>query len=200
VTIAENGQMALHLPLTAARAGAFSTHTAHPEFVRLAEEIFSVILRYPFSFWNPYLYLTKAEVIKQLPEQLRSSMSKAVSCWRASRVTGFTHCGECVPCLVRRIALESIGVQLDEYERDLFALPVGDLPPEDRGKRNLIDLMLFVRQCALFDLANPASSVETFPDLVNPEVDLQEAMAMYHRFSGEAMAVFARHPSLAMLL
>ncbi len=35
--IAENGQMAIHLPLTPGRIGAFSTHTAHPEFVHEME-------------------------------------------------------------------------------------------------------------------------------------------------------------------
>jgi hypothetical protein len=31
VMIAENGQMAVHLPLNSARMAAFSTHTAHPD-------------------------------------------------------------------------------------------------------------------------------------------------------------------------
>jgi hypothetical protein len=36
IVIAENGQMAIHLPLSPARVGAFSTHTAHPQFVAQA--------------------------------------------------------------------------------------------------------------------------------------------------------------------
>jgi hypothetical protein len=36
IYIAENGQMAIHLPLTQARIGAFSTHTAHVQ--NLAEQ------------------------------------------------------------------------------------------------------------------------------------------------------------------
>ena len=63
VMIAENGQMAIHLPLSAARIGAFSTHTAHPQFVQLASEFFSKSLDYPIQISNPYLYKTKAEVV-----------------------------------------------------------------------------------------------------------------------------------------
>src|SRR5208337_1510406 len=59
VVIAENGQMAIHLPLSPARVGAFSTHTAHPEFVALAAEFFGCLLDTSFIVRNPYLYTTK---------------------------------------------------------------------------------------------------------------------------------------------
>src|SRR5439155_6051211 len=38
VYVAENGQLAVHLPLTTARIGAFSTHTAHPNFLSAMEQ------------------------------------------------------------------------------------------------------------------------------------------------------------------
>ena len=64
VMIAENGQMAIHLPLSAARIGAFSTHTAHPQFVQLASEFFTKSLDYQIQITNPYLYKTKAEAVR----------------------------------------------------------------------------------------------------------------------------------------
>ena len=63
VVIAENGQMAIHLPLTTARIGGFSTHTAHPEFVRMMGKLLSTLLDYPIRIENPFLYMTKAEVV-----------------------------------------------------------------------------------------------------------------------------------------
>ena len=66
VMIAENGQMAIHLPLSAARIGAFSTHTAHPEFVHNAQAYFSTLLDHKFTITNPYVYRTKAEVVSTL--------------------------------------------------------------------------------------------------------------------------------------
>ena len=42
--IAENGQMAIHLPLSTARIGAFSTHTAHPDVLDSMQTILSSAL------------------------------------------------------------------------------------------------------------------------------------------------------------
>lgn len=64
VYIAENGQMAIHLPLTQARIGAFSTHTAHPEVLAKAEYFFSEALGLTFHIRNPYVHQTKGEVTK----------------------------------------------------------------------------------------------------------------------------------------
>ena len=107
--IAENGQMAIHLPLTAARIGAFSTHTAHPEFVRNAQEFLSSVLGVPFIVENPFLYRTKAECVSRTAVGHRAAIPLSVSCWKSSR-QAYSHCGECVPCFVRRIALAANGV------------------------------------------------------------------------------------------
>lgn len=200
VTIAENGQMALHLPLTAARAGAFSTHTAHPEFVDLAQAFFSRVLSYDFRFSNPYLYLTKAEVVRRLPAALYPQLTEAVSCWRGSRLRGSTHCGECVPCLVRRFALEACGIVVPEYQRDLFAEDIGALPPEDRGKANIVDLLELVRHFSTPSHADQPRIIEQFPDLINPSINLADAIALYVRFAQEARGVIANYPSLRALL
>jgi hypothetical protein len=64
VYIAENGQMAIHLPLTQARIGAFSTHTAHPEVLAKTENFFSQVFRLPIHIRNPYVHRTKAEVTR----------------------------------------------------------------------------------------------------------------------------------------
>jgi 7-cyano-7-deazaguanine synthase in queuosine biosynthesis len=125
IAIAENGQMAINLPLTAARIGPFSTHTAHPEFLRLAEGLFRSLLGYPFAIRNPYVYLTKREVIARIPRAFQDGIGDTVSCWRASRVGVLRHCGDCVPCLVRRLALEAGGIVLAEYARDVFREEVG---------------------------------------------------------------------------
>jgi 7-cyano-7-deazaguanine synthase in queuosine biosynthesis len=88
VVIAENGQMAIHLPLTTARIGAFSTHTAHPEFVGMMTKILSKVLEYPIRIENTFLYKTKAEVVEVSVRGHRSLVEGTVSCWKASRVVG----------------------------------------------------------------------------------------------------------------
>lgn len=194
--IAENGQMAIHLPLTAARIGAFSTHTAHPEFVRDAQGFLSTLLDMPLSIENPFLYRTKAEVVARTAAAHRDAIPLSVSCWRSSR-QAYSHCGECVPCLIRRIALSANGLSYDEYERDIFAEDITRLPPEDTGKVNLMELAEFVIR---FLDDNDGALVEAYPELMNQHVDGDAAIAMYRRFAREAEAVLRGHATVATLL
>jgi 7-cyano-7-deazaguanine synthase in queuosine biosynthesis len=194
--IAENGQMAIHLPLTAARIGAFSTHTAHPQFVHETERFLSELLNTEFSIQNPYLYLTKAETIAEVVARHGQAAAASVSCWRSSR-QAYSHCGECVPCLVRRIALLANGLALDEYQRDLFVERILDLPADDLGKINLLELAEFVLR---FRESDEPSLIDAYPELINQHVDTASAIAMYRRFAIEAEAVFSRTATLAGLL
>ncbi len=69
--MAENGQFAIHLPLNSARVGPFSTHTADPNFVTHAQDIFQTVLTNPnFEISNPFLYKTKSEVFAVLPKKV----------------------------------------------------------------------------------------------------------------------------------
>jgi hypothetical protein len=79
VIIAENGQLAIHLPLSVARVGAFSTHTAHPEFVVQAAAFFSAVLDFPLEVTNPFLYKTKAEVVASISDQDRPALGACPS-------------------------------------------------------------------------------------------------------------------------
>ena len=105
VVIAENGQMAIHLPLSAARISAFSTHTAHPEFVHVMGKILSKLLNHSIQIENPFLYQTKAEVVETIAKEYQDALTQTVSCWKASRVSGGkNHYGFCIPCIVRRLS------------------------------------------------------------------------------------------------
>lgn len=195
VVIAENGQMAIHLPLTTARIGAFSTRTAHPEFVGMMAEILSKILEYPIRIVNPFLYKTKADVVELSVQRLRSLVEGTVSCWRTSRVVGDKkHCGYCVPCLSRRIALETHGLELPEYQLDMFAQDVSRLPEQDEGKRNLVDMIEIA--LAFGGDSTQVELEDEYPNLWDDEVDWRAAVEMYRRFAGETLTVFDRYPAV----
>lgn len=198
VVIAENGQMAIHLPLSAARIGAFSTQTAHPDVLSAATDLFSSLLQSPIRITNPFLYKTKAEVIHDTVTHHASVLRLAISCWKASRVPGaLNHCGFCVPCLIRRIAIEHNGTSVNEYARDLLAEDVGALPPEDEGKRNLVELAEFV---GWFRTNRSRAEMDhLFPELVTTKFDPGQTIDMYRRFAAEAVGVLGRYPSLAFL-
>jgi 7-cyano-7-deazaguanine synthase in queuosine biosynthesis len=198
VMIAENGQMAIHLPLSAARIGAFSTHTAHPEFVAKIGEYFTRLFGYPIYVENPYLYRTKAEVVAKLVEAHKAAISFSVSCWRGSRLgKSYNHCGQCVPCLIRRIALESHNLVLPEYERDLLSEDVGALAPDDEGKRNLVELGEFAYA---FEMQTDGELLFNYVDLINEQIDSTAAIGMYRRFANETRAVFGSYPGIGSLL
>ncbi|MGA2729709.1 MAG: hypothetical protein ABSE96_18025 [Terracidiphilus sp.] len=54
VVIAENGQMAIHLPLSSARIAAFSTHTAHPDVLAEMQLYLRGAFGIDFVIQNPY--------------------------------------------------------------------------------------------------------------------------------------------------
>jgi 7-cyano-7-deazaguanine synthase in queuosine biosynthesis len=200
VMIAENGQMAIHLPLSAGRISAFSTHTAHPEFVSLMSDILSRILNYKINIDNPFLYKTKAEVVKLLIPKHQAVIAETVSCWKASRVSHhFHHCGICVPCLIRRIALESNNVLLSEYEKDLFQINISKLNSDDDGKRNLVELCEFVNNFK--ENYTMAELQLLFPELARTDCfDPVQVVKMYKRFSNEAIAIFQRYPEVMKII
>jgi 7-cyano-7-deazaguanine synthase in queuosine biosynthesis len=197
--IAENGQMAIHLPLTAARISAFSTYTAHPEFLRMMQDILQAILQFPIIIQNPYLYRTKAEVVASTVRNHKDEIHNTVSCWKASRVTSvYNHCGVCIPCLIRRIALEYNNLILPEYETDLFTEDILKLPSDNDGKRNLADLCEFIK---MFNQNATQAELEVvYPDLVNPYFNGADVVAMYKRFAEESRVVFQKYPNVMRFL
>lgn len=199
VVIAENGQMAVHLPATEGRIGPFSTRTAHPEILQLMEQFLSSVLGISIKIENPYLNRTKAEVILPVIQRLPAAVPLAVSCWKNARLSaGATHCGFCIPCIIRRIAIETHITDTTAYARDLFGenLSIASVDDDD-GRRNLIDYGLFARTI----LNTPSSEVSiTWPELISPCISVADTMAMYIRAATEAHTVFAKYSGLGPLL
>jgi 7-cyano-7-deazaguanine synthase in queuosine biosynthesis len=198
IYIAENGQMAIHLPLTHARIGAFSTHTAHPEVLAKAEKFFSEALNLELHILNPYVHRTKAEVTKIVWDRLPSAISTAISCWKTSRLTGdATHCGICIPCIIRRIAIECQGADTTKYERDLFSEAFADLPEDDDGRRNLADLGEFALRVERY---SEIEMMSEWPELYSSKIVRSDVIHMYKRAAAETRRVLGSYPSVAPVL
>jgi 7-cyano-7-deazaguanine synthase in queuosine biosynthesis len=195
--IAENGQLAIHLPLNNARVGAFSTHTAHPDAIEMMQEILRNSLSVGFRLLNPYLYRTKSEVIGTLWNQHPNTIPVAISCWRTRIPANATHCGECIPCYVRRIAVETHGSDTTAYARNIFNEDVGTLPVSDEGRRNLVDLCEFAVK---FRNEGNLDLMTDWPELYSPNMDADQAIRMYRRASSETVSVLSRYPGVAPLL
>lgn len=201
LTIAENGQFAIHLPLNSARVGPFSTHTAHPEFIFYMQKLLRVLLSFEeLTIENPYVYMTKSEVLSDLGPDMYKYIPSSVTCWKASRVSEMSHCGFCIPCISRRIALEHLNLGIAEYKRDLFSEDVDTLPPDDTGKRNLNDLAEFISNFRKYTPRKKELLLENFWELYNEYFDQDAVINMYARFSAEAYRVLSKYPTLKRLI
>lgn len=199
VYLAENGQMAIHLPITQGRIGSFSTHTAHPDFLVAMERFLLNALQIQFHIINPYVYKTKAEVIKIVIDRLPASVPVSHSCWRNARLpAGVTHCGECVPCFVRRIAVERwTRPDPTVYGDDSWNEGTLGRSPDDTARRNMADLTDFIVR--MESMSNEEIMSE-WPELYSPNLEAAQVIDMYRRFAVEARTVLSQYPALTPLL
>jgi hypothetical protein len=108
-----------------------------------------------------------------------------------------THCGSCVPCIIRRIAIESHGTDPTIYERNLFTEPFANLEGADEGRRNLADFGEFVLRVERY---TDGEMMEEWPELYSPEMVRSDVIGMYKRACAEARNVLGRYSNLVPIL
>ncbi|WP_246665004.1 Qat anti-phage system QueC-like protein QatC [Neorhizobium sp. P12A] len=126
----ENGFISLNVPLTTARRGSLSTRTTHPRFIQMLQHLLdelgiSVRLR------NRYQFKTKGVMMAECRDQqtLMRLAAASMSCGRAGR--SYTHCGRCLPCLVRRSSFLKWRGRLDA-DTTIYVHPNVDLRVQGR--------------------------------------------------------------------
>lgn len=110
--VPENGLIALNVPLDPLRLGSNSTRTTHPYYMARWNDLLKV-LDVNGEVQNPYWNKTKGEMasvclntdlLKQLATDSLSCSSPTKGRWQGH---GIEHCGYCLPCIIRRAALEA---------------------------------------------------------------------------------------------
>lgn len=127
--IPENGLISLNVPLTVTRVGTHSTRTTHPFYLHTFSQLLQG-LGIGVSLENPYQFLTKGEMLQRKAQsplvqghfQLTNSCSHP-DIMRRARQRPNQHCGYCIPCIIRRAALHTIGLQDDYYFKDIISDP-----------------------------------------------------------------------------
>ena len=119
----ENGLIGMNIPLTPSRSGSCSTRTMHPYFLRRLGEILTR-LGVRNQVVNPLELKTKGECILESGDsQLISSVvGRTVSCshptrkqyWKR-RLPTVRNCGYCLPCVIRRAALNKAGLDVPSH-------------------------------------------------------------------------------------
>lgn len=112
IYVPENGLISLNVPLDPLRVGAWSTRTTHPFYMARWQRLLDG-LGIPAILTNPYRFKTKGEMLSGSAnrELLRRHVGETISCASFSKARwkrlSMRHCGYCVPCLIRRAAIDS---------------------------------------------------------------------------------------------
>lgn len=108
--VPENGLIALNVPLEELRTGSHSTRTTHPFYLDSWNQVLKG-LGLELFVQNPYWNKTKGEMTDECLNKklLLQVIQDSISCsspqkarWRGSAPQ---HCGYCVPCIIRRAAM-----------------------------------------------------------------------------------------------
>ena len=126
VVIPENGLIAINPPLQKSRLGTLSTRTAHPLYLSQLLTFVQKAGVYSGKIKNPFMYLSKTDMLENLDAALHPLLARSVSCAHAGDLRwdgkpGHRHCGRCVPCIYRRAAMIPAGLDGDDrYIDDVF--------------------------------------------------------------------------------
>jgi Queuosine biosynthesis protein QueC len=69
------------------------------------------ILGHPFEVTNPFLWCTKAEVVRLLAQHGQADLiARSISCTHVWKKGPRAHCGECAQCIHRRVGILAAGL------------------------------------------------------------------------------------------
>ena len=122
--IPENGLISLNIPLTNTRLGTSSTRTTHPYYMKSLQLLLDS-LGIDVKLKNPYQFFTKGEMIENCksPSFLENNIDNTMSCsspdqGRFNGETTPSHCGTCLPCIIRRASIKRAYGTDKSYYRD----------------------------------------------------------------------------------
>ena len=128
----ENGVVGLNLPLLGQLVGARSSRTTHPRSLHLLGRFLSQLARRPFALENPFLWKTKADVVRLIADAGYADLiGVSISCGNTiGRSNAQTHCGVCSQCLDRRFGVLAAGLGASDpapqYEVGLAGVRAGE--------------------------------------------------------------------------
>jgi 7-cyano-7-deazaguanine synthase in queuosine biosynthesis len=171
----ENGVVSINLPISEQVVGARATRTTHPLVLERFREFFSEAVGGSIEVENPFIWKTKADVVRSIVERGCGPLIKdTISCTRSHDITRqHTHCGCCSQCLDRR-----------------FAVLAADAREHDPVEMYKVELLAGERRTPK-DQTMAESYTRTALDLR----DLDERV-FFGRFSGETARVCLGFPAL----
>lgn len=113
VYVPENGFICVNPPLVPGRVSSLSTRTTHPLFIEMLQTLLTGVGA-PVTLVLPYRFKTKGQMLVHCRDQelVRKWAADSTSCGRF-RTYNRTHCGRCVPCMIRKSAFLAWDGSLD---------------------------------------------------------------------------------------
>ncbi len=122
----ENGIMSFNLPIAPQVVGSRATRSTHPLALSQMTAFATTVLGRSFEVANPFVWQTKAEVVRLLEEHGQAKLiARSISCTHIRKRGPRAHCGECAQCLHRRFGTLAADLAdkdpLAGYEVELLA-------------------------------------------------------------------------------
>lgn len=186
--IPENGFISLNIPFTNTRLGSNSTRTTHPYYMSLLQQLLSS-LNLKVKLNNPFQFKTKGEMIENCidPVFLKENIIETMSCSKPDigRFKGESeskHCGNCLPCLIRRAAIEfAHNLDKTEYRDKGFK--------EGEAKNNLRSFKLGIKDYVV-NKTEPALSIQTSGPITE---NIDEYCGIYTRGMNELKTLLDKY-------
>lgn len=195
IEVFESGVGAANVPFMAGMVGWRTTRGAHPEYMRLAGALASLVADRDITFTLPFVGKTKAEVVRAAAvEGLTELLHLTNSCVRFPlHQAGPKSCGICPGCILRRQAFASAGVDdpPGAYQHDIIAASDnGILSRDARAPLNAI-LLQAIQMAALNSAESPPNWLRNhlIGTLVADEASVPDWLGLFGRYGREWIAL-----------
>lgn len=181
--IFENGIGAINLPYLRSQQGSQASKSVHPVTLAMVKDLAAGVSGRSFVIEAPALTLTKAELLRRIPQAARKTLGLTVSCdvGFAARVPEHLPCGACTSCLLRYQSLTCAGLG------DL--IPTGVLPRRRHDREFNLHAMLWqvARLRACLESPQPWQRLlSEFPELIDvTQLRREEVVRLYRAYVEE---------------
>ena len=161
----ENGIISLNIPLSPQAIGGRATRTTHPKVLAGFQDIFSRAFGVSFGVENPYLWKTKADILREIKAAGFAKLcAHTASCTHTKEQTKMhTHCGYCSQCVDRRLNALAAGYTNDEDPKEMYT---SDIVTGPREESDLTMIERYLGVCLEIDSMGRAEDfVRMFPEM-----------------------------------
>ena len=192
----ENGVISFNLPISGQVVGARASRTTHPRVLHGFGQLLSTAMEEPFTVENPFLWHTKADVVRVLTGNgMADLVEHTTSCAHTWEITSFhTHCGACSQCIDRRLAVIGAGAAANDrpeaYKVNLFT------DPRPEGEQRTL-VTAYVETAQRMSRSSFSDFVARYPQVVKAvpylglpaEEGVKRAFELHRKHGAEVMRV-----------